>query len=91
VFSEPSTIYQTKYHSLVAVVAAASAVSFWGAASRPWHVPRCGGAAAVRRGLILAWCSGAAVEETLVRGNLERTKERFAPISYSIHEVVVYR
>jgi hypothetical protein len=46
VFPEPSTTYQIKSHSLVAVaVVAASAVSLWGATSRRWHVPRCGSAA----------------------------------------------
>jgi hypothetical protein len=34
---------------------------------------------------------GAAVEETSGHGSLKRTKQRFAPISYSIHDVVVYR
>jgi hypothetical protein len=42
--------------------------------------------APVRRGLSLA-----AVGDTSVRGSLKRTKQRFAPISYSTNEVVVYR
>jgi hypothetical protein len=65
-------------------VAAASAVSFWGAARRRWHVPSCGGAIGTLLGGDAAGTQpsgGAAVEETLGHGSLKRTKQRFAPIS----------